>query len=159
MPEPTSDPGKISFEAEIHAPEPKGSYGWVEFPYDLKSLYGIGNLVPAVMTFDGIEYRGSIAKMGGSHPVLLMRRDVLARVGKHAGDMVAVTVSLDTAPRPVEVPPQLSDALAACPGATLAFDQLAPSHRRQYASWVSSAKQESTKARRAQKAVDMIMQK
>jgi hypothetical protein len=81
MPKPTKNPGVISFKGVISQSERHtNSWAWVEFPYDLKELYGLGNLVPAVMTFDGLSYRGSIAKMGGAHPMLLIKRDILAKL-------------------------------------------------------------------------------
>jgi Domain of unknown function (DUF1905) len=81
MPKPTKDPGPISFTATIRQSDASGAAGFVAFPYDLKELYGIGNLVPIVATFDGIEYRGSIAKVG-PEPLLLIRKDVRQKTGQ-----------------------------------------------------------------------------
>jgi hypothetical protein len=49
---PTKDPGVIRFTSLIN-PTDKGlpQNGWVELPYDLKETYGIGNLVPVIITF------------------------------------------------------------------------------------------------------------
>ena len=74
-------PDSISFTATIEQGGDAGEAAWIVFPYDLKETYGIGNLVPVVATFDGIEYRGSIAKMG-PEPMLLIRKDVRAKLGK-----------------------------------------------------------------------------
>ncbi len=66
MPKPTKNPGPISFTATIEQGGDEGEATWVVFPHDLKELYGIGNLVPVVATFDGIEYRGASRRWGRS---------------------------------------------------------------------------------------------
>jgi uncharacterized protein DUF1905 len=87
MPNPTKDPGPISFKATIEQPEDFPSGAYITFPCDLKELYGIGNLVPVEAIFDDVEYRGSIAKMGGP-AILILRKDVRAKLGKGPGDTV-----------------------------------------------------------------------
>jgi uncharacterized protein YdeI (YjbR/CyaY-like superfamily) len=67
-----------------------------------------------------------------------------------------VTVELDTAPRELAVPEALAAALAADPQAKASFDHLAFSHRKEYARWVAEAKQQETRQRRVQQALEMI---
>ncbi len=57
----------------------------------------------------------------------------------------------------VDVPAELVAALQASPAAGAAFQRLAPSHRREYATWVGSAAQAPTRARRAARAVEMLL--
>ena len=160
MPNPTKNPGMIRFTGTImQSDRAANSWAWVEFPYDLKELYGVGNLVPAIITFDGISYSGSITKMGGPYPMLLIKRDILARLAKRKGDKVSVTVTLDDKPRVVEVPPELQRALDANPIAKQIYGELAYTHRKEFANWVAEAKQAETKQRRTAKAVDMILAK
>lgn len=148
------DPGPLSFSATIQQGGHDGG-AWIVFPYDLKETYGKGNLVPVVATFDGVEYRGSIAKMG-PEPLLLVRKDVRQKIGKSGGDDVAVVVSLDTSKRTVDVPADFKAALKAHAAAMKAFDGMAPSHRRDYVRWIEGAKQAATRERRIVKAVEML---
>lgn len=157
MPRPTKNPGVIRFTAELQA-DSDGSAGFVIFPYDLKELYGIGNLVPVTVTFDGIPYQGSIAKMG-PQPMLLIRKDVRAQLNKRAGEMVEVTVTAEMEPRQLELPPELVEVLKQNSTAQASFDTLAYTHRREYAQWVGSAKQAETRQRRADKALEMILER
>lgn len=159
MPTPTKNPGTISFTGIIlQSDRATNSWAWVDFPYDLKELYGIGNLVPALITFDGIEYRGSITKMGGKFPILLIKRDVLAKLGKTKGEEVNVSVTLDTKPREVEIPAELMNGLKNSPKAKAIYDKLAYTHRKEYARWVGEAVQSETRQRRATKAIDMLLE-
>jgi hypothetical protein len=59
------------------------------------------------MSFDGIKYQGSIKKMGGTNPMLLIKRDILAKLGKKRGDEVDAEVKLDYKPREVNIPAEL----------------------------------------------------
>jgi hypothetical protein len=154
MPKATLDPGPISFKATIEQPA-DGPGAFIVFPHDLKELYGIGNLVPVVATFDDVEYRGSIAKMGGP-PILIVRKDVREQIGKQAGDTIDVTVALDTQPRELKVPDDLAAALNADADARRKFDDMSYSHRREYVRWIDEAKREETRGRRVQQAVEMI---
>lgn len=148
------DPGTISFSATIHQGGHDGG-AWVVFPYNLKETYGKGNLVPVVATFDGIEYRGSIAKMG-PEPLLLIRKDIRLRLGKGAGDDVLVTATLDASRREVKVPADLETALNGHPKSREKFEKLSYSHRREYVQWIDDAKRKETRETRVAKAVEML---
>jgi bacteriocin resistance YdeI/OmpD-like protein/uncharacterized protein DUF1905 len=159
MPLPTKNPGVIRYTATLQQTEgTRGTSSWIDFPYDLKELYGIGNLVPAIMTFDDIEYRGSIAKMGGTYPMLLIRNDILAKLGKSNGDSVMVTVTLDDKPREVIVPLELLAQFKQHADAKAIYEAMAYSHRKEYARWVGEAKQAETRQRRAEKALVMLLE-
>ena len=112
------DPGPIEFKAVLERDEQAGASGYVQFPIDPKKTYGKGNLVPIRATFDGaVEYRGGLANMGGEHAVLIVLKDILARLGKNPGDMIDVRVVLDTEPRIVELDDDEREAIDANVGA------------------------------------------
>ncbi len=151
-----SDPGPLEFTAAL---EPAGDTAacCVYFPWNLKETYGRGNLVPVeVLWDDRVRYQGSLAMMGGERAMLLCRKDILAQLGKGAGDEVRVRVTLDTAPRAVHVPEALAAALDASPDARRAWDALSTSARRDYARWVAEAKRDETRASRVRKALPRI---
>jgi uncharacterized protein YdeI (YjbR/CyaY-like superfamily) len=56
-----------------------------------------------------------------------------------------------------EIPPHLKEALAKNKKAETLFRKLPPSHRLRYVYWISEAKKEETKKRRAENAVEMIL--
>ncbi len=79
-----------------------------------------------------------------------------AAAGVGVGDAFDVEIALDTAPREIEVPPDLADVLAAEPAAAAAFDRLSFSHRREYVQWITEAKRPETRARRVAGTVDRL---
>jgi uncharacterized protein YdeI (YjbR/CyaY-like superfamily) len=62
----------------------------------------------------------------------------------------------DTAPRTVEVPPDLKKALGANKAAHAAWDKYSYTHRKEFAQWVTEAKKPETRARRLEKAMEML---
>lgn len=147
-----------TFEAEmLTAPKFKNS-AFVEIPFDLEEAFGQKNLVKVKATFDGVPYRGSIAKMGGPKPILIIRKDIRAKMGdKKVGDLITVTVEKDTEERIVEVPEELQKLLDENPKAKEFYEGLAYTYRKEYARWISSAKRETTKFSRLEKTLDKLL--
>ena len=108
---------------------------------------GGGKRAKVAVTFNGHTYRSSVAVMGGRY-LIPVSADVRAASGASAGDELDVDVVLDDAPREVEVPPDLAEALAAVPGAADAFAGLSYSHQRRHVLAVEGAKAVETRARR-----------
>lgn len=131
------------FEAVIED-APRGG-ALVQVPFDAKRAFGSGR-PRVVATFDGVEYRGSVASMGGRW-VLGVRKDIREAIGKGAGDTVRVTLAADEEPRTVDVPEELAAALDDA-GARAAFDALSYTRRREAAGSVADAKRPETRARR-----------
>ena len=145
--------GAIQFRALL---QPRGPAAAVVLDDAQVATVGEGaRRFPVVATVNGYTWRTSVARMGGEF-LLGLSKEVRRGAGVEAGDEVEVAVELDTAPREVELPGALAAALAADPQAKASFDRLAFSHRKEYARWVGEAKQEETRQRRVQQALEMI---
>jgi len=112
---------------------------------------------PVVATVNGYTWRTTVTRMR-SEFLLGLNRAVRQEAGVEAGDTVEVNVELDTAPREVEVPAALANALAEDSEARAAFDRLAYTHRKEYASWIDEAKRDETRERRLAQALEMLRQ-
>lgn len=78
------------FDAEIKkVPDIDGAY--VEIPFDVKDVFGKGR-VKVHATFDGVNYDGSVVKMGTPCHIIGIRKDIRARIGKQPGDRIRVTI-------------------------------------------------------------------
>jgi hypothetical protein len=145
--------GAIQFTALL---QPRGPAAAVVLDDAQVAAVGEGaRRFPVVATVNGYTWRTSVARMGGEF-LLGLSKEVRQGAGVEAGDEVEVAIEFDTAPREVEVPEALAAALAADPQAKASFDRLACSHRKEYARWVGEAKQEETRQRRVQQALEMI---
>jgi len=87
---------KFEFEAIIQKTEDQ-DVAYVAVPLDIKKEYGVGRLKVRA-TFDGMPYDGSIVNMGVKNAdgsvcyIIGVRKDVRAKIGKQAGDVVKVTI-------------------------------------------------------------------
>ena len=155
MPKTYKNPGPIKLSTVISGSQ-QADMAWIDFPFDLKETFGVGNLVPFKATFDGrVEYRGSLAKMGGPHAMILLRKDIRAELGKGPGDKVEVVVELDDKPRQITVPSDMKKSLQAA-GLWEKFDKLAYTHRKEYVQWIEEAKKPETRERRIAKMLTML---
>ena len=58
--------------------------------------------------------------------------------------------------QPSTIPEYIQEALQRSPAAWRHFESLAPSYRRNYIGWIDSAKQQETKLRRLQEAIQLL---
>jgi hypothetical protein len=145
------NPGRVEFSGKIHLMK-EGGGAFVEFPYDVEKLYGVKGRVPVNVTFDGIPYRGSMVRMGTPKHLLLILKEIRAKLGKSADDEIRVTVELDEAPRVVTLAPDVEAAYRKA-GVLETYRAMSFSHQREFAVWIEEAKQPETRSRRIAKAV------
>jgi Bacteriocin-protection, YdeI or OmpD-Associated/Domain of unknown function (DUF1905) len=149
---------EATFRAEVR-PSGIGGGHLVEVPADVVARLGGKGRIPVTATFDGVPYRGSIVSMGGEQRVLGVQKAILAEAGKGAGDTLAVVVRNDVAPRSVEIPDELAEALKRNEVARTNFETLSYTHRREYASYVAEAKEPETRARRAARTIESLTER
>jgi hypothetical protein len=114
-----------------------------------------GGRPKVVATVNGYTWRSSIAKMGGSYWLGVSAQN-RAGAGVEGGQVLDVTVELDTAERTVTVPEDLAVALDREPAAKASWDGLPFSHQRRHVEHIEGAKTAETRARRVTKAVEML---
>jgi uncharacterized protein YdeI (YjbR/CyaY-like superfamily) len=100
----------------------------------------------------GIPTGPAVAPMGGRSWVTL-NADNRAVAGVTAGDEVDVQIVADIAPREVDVPGDLAEALAGDPTAATFSNELAYIHRKEWVRWIEDAKRAETRATRLAKTI------
>lgn len=140
----------FTFQAVIE--DAGGGGAFVRVPFDVEAAFG-RKRVPVQATIDGQPYRGTLVRMGTPDHMLLILKEIRARIGKQAGDEVEVTLQEDTAPRTVEIPPDLGLALEKSPRARATFEKLAYTHQREYVNWILEAKRPETRQRRIEQTI------
>ncbi|MFC8733688.1 YdeI/OmpD-associated family protein [Luteimicrobium sp. NPDC057192] len=124
----------------------------IEVPPDVVEALGGGRRPAVTVAIGDHTYRTTIGAMDG-RALIPVSAENRARAGIAAGDVVDVEIERDDAPRELEVPGDLSQALDAEPGARAAFDALSFSGKRRYVDPVVQAKAPETRERRIAKAV------
>src|SRR3954468_11798449 len=121
-------------------------------PEDVVLALGRGKRPPVNVTLNGYTYRSTVAPMGGRYLVGVSAEN-RAAAGVAGGETHDIELTLDDAPRVVELPPELAAALAADPDARRTFEALSPSNQGYHVSLVQGAKTDETRQRRIEKSI------
>lgn len=144
------------FTAEIKKHEGiDGAY--VDIPFDVEAVFG-AKRVKVKAWFDGIEYRGSIVRMGGCY-WLGITQAMRKAIGKNPGDQVEVVVEKDMEERVAEIPEDFQAALERNPEAKACYEKLSFTHQKEYRVWIAEAKRAETRLTRIDKALQMLVVK
>ena len=81
---------------------------------------------------------------------------VRKKLAKEIGDRVAVVLWKDDKPREVEVPAELAARMKKA-GVLPFFESLSFTHRKEYCRFITAAKKDETRARRLDKALELLM--
>jgi hypothetical protein len=143
----------VTFETTLSA---IGRNTGVEVPSEAMAALGVGQRPAVVVNVNGYEYRTTVAVMGGK-TLVGVSAAIRETTGLKGGDPITVTLTLDHAPRVVEVPADLQLAFAENPKAAEFFGTLSNSLQRYHIDNVNGAKTVETRARRVAKAIELFL--
>jgi uncharacterized protein DUF1905/bacteriocin resistance YdeI/OmpD-like protein len=124
----------------------------IRIPDEIVEALGSGKRPAVKVTIHGYTYRSSVAVMDGAYMVGVSAEH-RAATGVAGGDEVEVDIELDTEPREVTVPADLSAALDAEPSARRTFDGLSYSNRSWHVLQVTGARTDETRRRRIARSI------
>jgi hypothetical protein len=125
-------------------------------PDKVVNAFGQGKKPKVTVTINGkFSYPNTVAVMGGQYMIGISKeRRKLA--GVEGGEMIEVTLELDTTPRVMDVPPDLQKALDKDQAAKAHFATLSYSNQRKHIDNINGAKTDETRARRIEKSVALF---
>ena len=129
----------------------------IEIPDKIVEGFGAGKKPPVRITINGYTYRNTVAVMGG---VFMVGVSAEHRKGANVqgGDVIEVTIELDTEPREVEIPEEFQKALKKNVTAKKYFESLAYSRKKAIVTLIKDAKTEETKQRRIEKSIQGLQE-
>lgn len=137
-----------SFRTVLHQ---QGNNVGIVVPDAVITELGAGKRPLVTVTINGTySFVYTIAVMGGRNMIGFSSAHRAAS-GFSGGEEVEVNLELETAPREVDMPPELTAALAADPVAAAAFEKLSFTFRKEHARAISEAKADETRQRRLEK--------
>ena len=145
------------FEAEIKRHEGKDAT-YIEVPIDVEKEFG-AKRIKIKAKFDGVEYRGSIVKMGLPCYMIGITKEIRSKIGKTYGDIISVELERDEEERIIELPIEFKDKLVQNSDAYKFYESLSYSQKRKYFQWITSAKKEETKIKRMDEAIIKLKDK
>ena len=149
---------KKTFQTTLIATGPKGAWTYISIPFDVHQVFGSRARVSVKGTINGFAFRNSLMPEGDGTHRMMVGKDMQAGAKASPGDTVKVTLERDDEERPVDIPVELAAALKTSKPAGAFFASLTPSQKRDYSGWIAAAKQEATRASRAAKAVEMLLE-
>jgi hypothetical protein len=130
---------------------------FVYIPFDVEQVFG-RKRVKVKAWINDEPYCGTLVRMGGPFHVLIVLKEIRAKIGKSFGDEVEVTIEEDDEPRVIIPPPDLVQVLKQHPQAELVFRQLSYTHQKEYVRWIEASKQEKTRQSHITKAIELLEQ-
>jgi hypothetical protein len=127
----------------------------IEVPAEVIAALDGGKKPPVRVTLGRHVYRSTIAPRGDRF-LLPVSAEHRKSAGVAAGDVVDVDLELDTEPREVSVPADLSSALEGDRKASEFFGSLSYSQKRWYVLPIEQARAPETRERRVAKAIEML---
>ena len=143
---------KTTFTTKIKA---IGSNTGIEVPPENITELGESKKPAVKVNVSSYSYLSTVAVMGGDFMIPLSKAHREA-AGLKAGEAVEVTLELDTEPRTVEIPDDLSNALTKV-GIKNTFEALAFTKRKEFVRQVEDAKMQETRERRIAKIVSQLL--
>ena len=146
----------VRFKGRLTATPRGGGGTLVPVPHEVAAKLGLKGMPRIQAVIAGTPYRGSLMPMGDGTYCLGVLRSIQEAAGVEAGDEIDVELELDTAPRTVEVPPDLAAALARDGAAAAAWAKLSFTNRKEIARSLEEAKKPETRSRRLAAALERL---
>ncbi len=121
----------------------------------MEEVYGQRGTLHVRGTIDGFPFRLPLQPAPDGTHTLTVQKQIRNAIDKTWGQEVHVTLAPDTEESPLEIPEELTSALAQN-GLLAKFEQLAYAQRKEYAQWITRAKKYEKRAERVAEAIERI---
>jgi hypothetical protein len=140
-----------------HHEKKAGSWTFLTLPKKASAKLPSRGMTAIEGTINGVPFQAVLEPDGQKSHWLKVERKLREAAGADAGDVVTLEVAPATEDTEPTVPANLRKALAAASSKTReSWSDITPNARRDWIHWISSAKQEETRARRIKNACSML---
>jgi len=137
--------------------EKAGSWTFVTLPKNASAKLPSRGVTAIEGTINGVPFQAVLEPDGQKSHWLKVERKLREAAGADAGELVTLEIAPAAKEPEPEVPADLRKALAtAAPNARNLWSDITPNARRDWIHWITSAKQEETRARRIKNACSML---
>ena len=156
----TKPASKIRFKAKLIRPaetEKANSWTFLILPKVASAKLPSRGQTAVEGTLNGTPFQAVLDPDGQKSHWLKVNRKLRDAAGAEAGDIVTLEIAPATKKPEPEVPADLKKALASAgPKTRMVWLDITPNARRDWIHWITSAKQEETRARRIKNACSML---
>jgi hypothetical protein len=146
---PRKKPQTWKFTAPLERMTGRFAWSYVEFPHDVKELFGKRGEVRVKVLVNGVATDRALIPTKSGYHMIVLGGDIRKQAGiRSPGNLVKVELWLDPEPDRINMPEELAETLDFIPEMKAAWEKLTPGMKRGMCYWVGSAKTEPTKAKR-----------
>jgi hypothetical protein len=145
-----------TFRTRVWAKGPKNAWQGVEIPFDVERQFGAKGRVSVKAAIGKETFHTSIFPNGDGTHHMMFNKAMQKAAGAKPGDTLSMSLEIDKGTEP-EIPAELKAALKEFRQAATKFDAFTPACRREYVSWIASAKRAETRVERCARAVKMML--
>ena len=145
----------MKFQATLQ-PDPTGTGTFVRVPREVQEMLGLKGRPKINSVIAGHPYRGSLMPMGDGTFCLGVLKAIQEEAGVTRGDTITVDLELDSAPRVIELPPDLARVIARDKKASAAWEKLSYTNKKEMSRSLEEAKRPETRQRRLAAAVERL---
>lgn len=155
----TDESAKTSFQAPLQRPADPGpdkSWGFVLLPKAVSDKLPRRGRTTVIGAINGVAFQETLEPDGQLGHWLRVSAALREAAGAEFGSTVAMEIApVEQEPEP-QVPPDLQEALRACPEAQTVWEGTTTIARIDWIHWIASAKQEKTRAKRVEDACQKL---
>jgi len=146
---PKKKPQTWTFTAPLERMTGRFAWSYVEFPHDVKELFGKRGEVRVKCLMNGVPVDRALMPTKSGYHILVLGGDLRKKANvKKPGDPVHVELWLDPEPDRINIPEELADTMDFIPEMKAAWNTLTPGMQRSMCYWVDSGKTVETRAKR-----------
>ena len=152
-----STPPSKTFTATFLGTGPNQRVAYCELPFDSEALFGSKGRIPVEVKLNGVTLQMALGPKGQRENHQLVFNQTAAKEGGvEIGQTAKLTITLDTAPRTIELPDPLAKVLKKDAAARKAWEALAPSVQKEHAQGIAEAKRPETLEKRLEKTLALL---
>jgi hypothetical protein len=146
----------VRFRGRLTATPRGGGGTLVPIPKEVAAKLGLKGMPKINAVIAGTSYRGSLMPMGDGTYCLGVLKSIQEKAGVGQGDTITIELELDTAPRTVELPADLAEAIKGDKKATSAWEGLSYTNKKEIARSLEEARRPETRERRLIQALESL---
>ena len=149
----------IQFTTTVDRFEGIGTWTYATVPLDCEKIFNQKSRIKVKATINSTSFKTTLMPHGNGLHFMILNKEIRDKLHIVLGDQITVLMELDQTPTEINIPEDFQEVLYTNATANSFFEQLAPSHKKEYISWISDAKKEETRQRRILQAVEKLKEK